>query len=153
MQRMDFQSRQRIASLPWAVFAMPAGELLGDQLPMPAQRRIGSDGDRSQFEQSLTWNTESLARQQRTLPIREAKRAPFEPLAQHAVFRLQVLNNDDLLTVDPTGEEEDDKRNGRRFELHPQSLARRARLCSVASHCPRLNKWTLRQRDVARPSN
>ena len=97
---------------------MPAGELLGDPLPMAAQQRIGRDA-RFQFEQSLTWNTASLARQQRTLPNGEAKRAPFESLAQHAVLRLQILNNNELLTADPTGEEEDDERNWRRFVPHP----------------------------------
>jgi hypothetical protein len=108
---------------------MRAAELLSDQLPVPAQQRVRGD-DRSQFEQSLTWNTESLARQQCTFPIREAKRAPFESLAQHTVLGLQVLNNNELLTADPTGEKEDDERDGRRFEPHPQSLAWRVPPCS-----------------------
>ena len=101
---------------------MRAGELLSDQLPVPPQQRIGRD-DRSQFEQNFARDAERLARQQCPLLIREAKRAPIEPLAQHAVFRLQVLNNDDVLTADPTSKEEDDECDGRRFEPHSQSLA------------------------------
>ena len=54
-----------------------------------------------------------------TFLVREAKRASVEPLAQHAVLGFQVLNNDELLTADPTGEQEHDESEWRRFELHP----------------------------------
>ena len=66
---------------------MRAGELLSDQLPVPAQQRVGRD-DRSQFEENLAWDAERHARQQCPLLIAEAKSAPFESLAQYAVLRL-----------------------------------------------------------------
>ena len=75
---------------------------------MPAQQRVGRD-NRAQFEQNLAWNAERLTCQQRTFLVREAHRAPVEPLAQHPVFCLQVFNNDKLLTTDPAGEQEQDE--------------------------------------------
>ena len=115
---------------PWATrFAAVAEvELPGDQLSVPAQQRIGRD-DRAKLEQNLAWDAKRLARQQRPLLIREAKRASLEALAQHAVLGFQVLDNNELLTADPAGEQEDDEGEWRRLQIHPQSLAWRARLC------------------------
>ena len=106
---------------------MPTGELLSDQSPVPAQQRVGGD-DRAKFKQNLARDAERLARQQRPLRVGEAKRAPFKSLAQHAVLRLQILNNNELLTADPTGEKKDDERDWRRFELHPQTSVARSAL-------------------------
>ena len=103
-------------------------ELPSDQLTVPAQQRIGRD-DRAKLEQNLAWDAKRLARQQRTLLVREAKRASLEALAQHAVLGFQVLDNNKLLTADPAGEQEDDEGQWRRLQIHPSSLARRARSC------------------------
>jgi ABC-type branched-subunit amino acid transport system substrate-binding protein len=107
-------------------------ELLGDQLPVPAQQRIGRD-DRAQFEQNLAWDAKRFTRQHRPFSIQEAKRAPLKALAQHAVLGLQILNNNELLTADPTGEDKDDESQRRRLQIHPQSLACRARSCLCSS--------------------
>ena len=54
-------------------------------------------------------NAERLARQRGTVLIRRAKRASFEPLAQHPVLGLTVLNNDKLMTADqPASQKYDD---------------------------------------------
>jgi hypothetical protein len=65
-------------SAPVAEVTLPA-----DQLSVPAQQRIRGD-DRAEVEQNLPWNAESLAREQRPLPIGKAQRASLESFAQHA---------------------------------------------------------------------
>lgn len=51
-------------SVPGAAWlsAVAEVELLGDQLPMPAQQRVGRD-DRAQFEEKLAWDAEPLDRE------------------------------------------------------------------------------------------
>jgi hypothetical protein len=44
-----------------------------------------------------------------TFLVREAKRASVEPLAQHPVLGFEVFNNDELLTADPSSEQEHDE--------------------------------------------
>src|SRR3954452_21019954 len=85
---------------PPRLAAMAEVELLSDQFPMPPQQGVGRN-NRAQFEQNLAWHAKSLARQQGTLLICEAKRASFEPLAQHPVLDSQILNSNKLLTADP----------------------------------------------------
>jgi hypothetical protein len=95
---------------------------------MPAQQRIRRD-DRAQIKENLAWNAEGFARQQRTLLVREAQRTSVKPCAQHAVLSFQVFNNDELLSADPAGEQEQDESDWRRSQIHAQSLARCARSC------------------------
>ena len=80
-------------------------ELASDELSVPPQQRVWRD-DRAKLEQNLAWNAKGLARQQRTLLVREPKRASVEPLTQHPVLSFQVFNNDKLLATDPAGEQE-----------------------------------------------
>ena len=103
-------------------------ELASNELSVPAQQRVWRD-DRAKLEQNLACNAKGLARQQRTLPVREPKRASVEPLTQPPVLGFQVFNNDKLLSADPTGEQEYDESERRAFKRHPQSLAWRTRSC------------------------
>ena len=97
------------------------------QIGPGAQQRIRGD-DRAEVEQNLPWNAESLARE--TLPIGKTQRASLESFAQHAILGFQVLDDDQLLTADPPGEQEHYESGWRWFESDLQSLAWRARLCS-----------------------
>lgn len=76
---------------------------LNDQLQLPAQQRVGRD-DGAAVEQNLAWNPESLAREQATLSIGEAKGTSLDALAQQMVLGLHVFDDNQLLTADPAGE-------------------------------------------------
>ena len=72
--------------------------------------------------------------------------APAAELEKVERERQQTENSVlDLLTTNPTGEKEEDERDGRRFEPHPQSSSvARSPLLRVTALFRRLNKWTLR---------
>jgi hypothetical protein len=53
------------------------------------------------------------------LSLSVTRRAHLAPLAQHPILGLQVLNNEMLLTADPTGKQKDDEGEWRRLRVTP----------------------------------
>ena len=74
-----------------------------DELAVPAQDRIGSH-HRAQLAEQLAAEYATLDREATALRVRESDALRSEVLAQHTVFRFQVVDHLLLLAVDPAGE-------------------------------------------------
>ena len=77
-------------------------ELASDELPMPAQQRVGRD-NRAQVEQNLAGNAKPFARQRCTFIVREPNSTSLESPAQHPIPDVPVIQT---LTADPTSDQE-----------------------------------------------
>jgi len=67
---------------------------------MPAQQGIRRD-HRVEFEQSFALYRLGLARQKRSLGVRKANPLTAQPFLEQAVFCLEKLDDDQLMTVNP----------------------------------------------------
>ena len=121
---------------PWPPRPAPVHEipLLGNQPSMPAQQSIGRN-ERVQFEQGLTSHYLGFSRQQRPLGVGEPDSPPTQPVFKQSVFGLEKLDDDQLVAMNPTAQDHQQKREQRWHGTH-----------APVYRTPRLNCWTLRDR-------
>jgi hypothetical protein len=103
---------------PWPPRPAPVHEipLLGNQPSMPAQQSIG--------------------RNERSLCIGEPDSPPTQPVFKQSVFGLEKLDDDQLVAMNPTSRDHQQKREQRWHGTH-----------APVYRTPRLNCWTLRERN------
>jgi hypothetical protein len=103
-----------------------------NQPAMPAQQSIGGN-ERVQFDQGLTSQCLGFPREQRSLCIGEPDSPPAQPVFKQSVFGLEKLDDDQLVAMNPTSRDHQQKRQQRGHGTH-----------APVYRTPRLNCWTLR---------
>ena len=90
--------------------------LLGDELTIPAQDRVGGD-DAGDLAKGLSAQGFALGSQATTLSGGEAKTTPFELLAEYTVLLLEAGDEVLLSPVKPAGKGQQGKLQGSRWGL------------------------------------
>lgn len=108
---------------PWPPRPAPVHEipLLGDQPSMPAQRIRRND--RVQFEQRLASHCLGFPRQQRPLRVGEPDPLSAQPVFKRPVLGLKEFDDDQLVAMNPTSRDHQQKREQRWHGTHATSLS------------------------------
>jgi hypothetical protein len=97
--------------------------LLGDELPMPAQDRVGSD-ERGNFEESSTADLLSADSQPATRIIGQSESSAAELLSENSVFLAEILDYGVLMTADPAREAGDEDLPWLEHDSHPRIVTK-----------------------------
>ena len=79
---------------------------------MPAQQSIGRN-DRLQFQQSLASHCLRFPREQRSLSVGEPDTLAAQPLFEQAILGLKEFDDDQLVAMNPTSRDHQQKREQR----------------------------------------
>ena len=82
--------------------------VLRNQAPMPPHQRIRSD-ERVQLEQRFASDRLGFSRQQRSFGVAKSNTLSVQPLLKELILCLEEFDDDELVTIDPTGRDHEQK--------------------------------------------
>ena len=123
----------KLACGPWTTRAASGRPivLLSNQLPIPAQNRIGVD-DASKLAKATAADGLAPSSETATLSVRETKALVAKVFTEDFVLFLKLLKHNALLSSKPAGDKRDDEMQ--RPDLHQETLARSALNVRDAHH-------------------
>ena len=109
---------------PWPPRPAPVHEIpfLGDQSSVPAQQSIRRN-DRLQFQQGLASHCLGFPREQRSLGVGEPDTLSAQPVFEQPVLGLKEFDDDQLMAMNPTSRDHQQKREQRWHGTHATSLS------------------------------